>query len=47
MYYFECNSVFLKTFSTEFGDIIIIFTDQNGRPSEMENKVNLAVLISK
>ena len=25
-------SVFLKTYITRFGDIIIIFTDQNGRP---------------
>ena len=46
MYYYECNSVFLKTFNTEFDDIII-FTDQNGRPLEMEDKVNLALLISK
>ena len=26
------NSVFLKTCTTEFDDIIITFTDQNGRP---------------
>ena len=26
------NLVFLKTYNTEFGEIVIIFTDQNGRP---------------
>ena len=28
----QSNLVFLKTYSTEFGEIIITFTDQNGRP---------------
>ena len=32
------NTVFLKTYITRFGDIIITFTDQNGRPLEIENK---------
>ena len=31
------NSVFLKAYTTEF-DIIIIFTDQNARPLEIEDK---------
>ena len=26
------NLVFLKTYEIEFGDIIVTFTDQNGRP---------------
>ena len=26
------NLVFLKTYETEFGDIIVTFTDQKGRP---------------
>ena len=30
------NSVFLKTYNTEF-DEIITFTDQNGRPLEIED----------
>ena len=34
------NLVFLKTYNTDF-DIIITFTDQNGRPLEIEDKVNL------
>ena len=41
------NLVFLKTYNTEFDEIIIIFTDQNGRALELENKLNLALLINK
>ena len=32
------NSVFLKAYTTEFDDIIIIFTDHNARPLEIEDK---------
>ena len=35
------NLVSLKTCNTEFDKIIITFMDQNGRPSEIEGKVNL------
>ena len=41
------NLVFLKTYSTEFDEIIITFTDQNVRPLEIEDKVNLTLLINK
>ena len=41
------NLVFLKTENTKFGEIIITFTDQNGRPLEIEDKVNLTLLINK
>ena len=34
------NLVFLKT-NTDFNEIIITLTDQNGRLSEIEDKVNL------
>ena len=37
--------MFLKNY--EFDDIIITFTDQNGRPFEIENGVNLTLLIRK
>ena len=40
-------SVFLKTYNTEFGEIIITFTDQNGRPFEIEDKVNLMLFIDR
>ena len=35
------NLVFLKTYNTEFDEFIITFTDQNGRPLEIQDKVNL------
>ena len=41
------NLVFLKTYNTEFDEIIITFTDQNDRPLEIEHKVNLTLLIKK
>ena len=39
--------VFLKTHNTLFGEIVITFMDQNGRPLGIEEKVNLTLLISK
>ena len=41
------NLAFLKTYNTEFDDIIITFMDQNGRPLEIEHKVDLTLLIHK
>ena len=41
------NLVFLKTCNSEFDEIIITFTDQNDRPLEIEDKVDLALLINK
>ena len=41
------NFVLLKTYNTEFDEIIITFTDQNGRLLEIEGKVNLTLLINK
>ena len=41
------NLLFLKTNNTEFHNIIIKFTDQNSRPLEIEDKVNLKLLIDK
>ena len=41
------NLVFLKTYNTEFGEVIITFTDQNHRPQEIEHKVNLTLIINK
>ena len=46
-YYYESNSVFLKTYNTEFDNIIMIFIDQNCRLVEIEDKINLTLLISK
>ena len=41
------NLVFLKTHNTEFVEIIITFTGQNGRLFQTEDIVNLALLINK
>ena len=41
------NLVLLKTYNTGFDEINITFTDQNGRPVEIEHKVNLTLLINK
>ena len=38
---------FLKTYNIEFDEIIITFTNQNGRTLETEDKVNLTLLINK
>ena len=41
------NVLFLKTDNTEFDETIITFTDQNGRPLEIEKKFNLTLPINK
>ena len=41
------NLVFLKTYNTEFDETVITFTNQNSRPLEIEDKVNLTLLINK
>ena len=41
------NLVFLKTYNTEFDEIFIALTDQNSRPLEIEDKVNLTLLVNK
>ena len=37
----------LKTYNTESDEIIITFTNQIGRPLEIEGKVNLTLFINK
>ena len=39
--------MFLKTYNIEFDEIIITFTDQNGKLLEIEDKVILTLLINK
>ena len=39
--------MFLKVYNTEFDEVTVIFADQNGRPLELEDKVNLVLLINK
>ena len=37
----------LATYNTDFNEIIITFRNQNRRPLEIEDKVNLTLLINK
>ena len=39
------NHIFLKTFNSEYDEIIIWFTDQNSKPLEIEDRINLAMVI--
>ena len=38
--------MFLITYNTNFGEIIITFADQNGRLLDIEDKVNLTLVIN-
>ena len=41
------NIVLLKTYNTEFDDIIITFSDQNGRLFEIADAMSLTLFIHK
>ena len=41
------NLVFLKTYNTDFDEIITTFTDQNSRPLEIKDKINLTLVMNK
>ena len=40
------NSKFLKTFHSEFSCTEVWFTDQNSKPLQMEDKINIALIIN-
>ena len=39
------NHIFLKTFNSEYDEIIVCFTDQNGKALEIDDRINLAMVI--
>ena len=39
------NHIFLKTFNSEFQEIIIWFTDQRSKPLEVEDRINVTLII--
>ena len=39
------NHVFLKTFNSDYDQIIVWFTDQNSQPLEIEDRINLTMVI--
>ena len=40
------NFIFLETFDSEFLYIKVCFTDQNSKPLEIEDKINITLLIN-
>ena len=39
------NHIFLKTFNSEFQEIKVWFKDQNSKPLEVEDKINLTLIV--
>ena len=39
------NHIFLKTFNSEYDEIIVWFSDQNSKPLEIEDRINLNMVI--
>ena len=39
------NHIFLKTFNSQYDEIKACFTDQNSKPLEMEDRMNLTMVI--
>ena len=39
------NHIFLKAFNSECDEIIVWFTDQNSKPLQIEDRINLTMVI--
>ena len=39
------NHIFLKTFNSEYDEILVWFANQNSKPLEMEDRINLTMVI--
>ena len=39
------NHIFLKTFNSEYDGIVVWFADQNSKPLEIEDRINLTMVI--
>ena len=39
------NHILLKTFNSEYDEIVVWFTDQNSKPLEIEGRINLTMVI--
>ena len=39
------NHIFLKTFNSNYDEIIVWFTDQNSQPLKIEDRINLTMVI--
>ena len=40
------NLIFLKTLNSEFSHVKVWFTDQNSKPREIEDKINITLFIN-
>ena len=40
------NVIFLKTFNSEFSYVEVCFTDQNSKPLEIEDNINITLVIN-
>ena len=43
---YPTNPTFLETFNSEYDEIEVWFTDQNSRPLEREDRINLTMVIT-
>ena len=41
------SHIFIKTFNSEFQKMKLCFTDQNSRPLEVEDKINLTLIVKQ
>ena len=39
------NHIFLKIFNSEYDEIVVVFTDQNSKPLEIADRINLTMVI--
>ena len=39
------NHIFLKAFNSEYDEIIVLLTDQNSQPLEIEDRINLTMVV--
>ena len=39
------NHIFLKTFNSEYNEVIVWFTDQNSQPLVIEDRINLTMIV--
>ena len=39
------NHIFIKTFNSEYSEINVWFTDQNNKPLEIKDRINLTMVI--
>ena len=45
MFVSPANHIFLKTFNSEYDEIIAWFTNQNSQPLEIEDRKNLTMVV--